>query len=147
MIDCLFPLFHSYRESPFPMNGMPKINISYLLLIGTLFQALELSSRNNDVTCVQPNGYTLLPVTPTYCSLYDFFKIMLTCLQTRNELNAVFCIFSPLLNWQTRKIRNVNVFSGGFFFRLERNNYFSTFTIDIESSLMHSCLQANIYPV
>ena len=43
LIDCLFSLFHSYRESPFPMNGMPKINISYLLLRGTLFQALELS--------------------------------------------------------------------------------------------------------
>ena len=49
LIDrCFFSrswIFHSHRESSFPMRGRPKNNNNYLLFIGTLFQALKLSSK------------------------------------------------------------------------------------------------------
>ena len=46
-------------------------------------------------------------------------------------------------NLHTRKINNINVFSGGIF-RLKRNNSCSTFTINIESDFTHS-LNEHIY--
>ena len=57
---------------------------------------------------------------------------------------AVFSSFFALQKLHTREIYNINMFC------LERNNQRSTFTINIEFSLIHSmnifiCLQANIY--
>ena len=88
LIVCCFSsrsrIFHSYRESPFPMKGRSKVNINHLLLRHTLFQSNYGTTKQDVLRClasathrlagyyynvppyVQPNGYDLFVVSHTY---------------------------------------------------------------------------------
>ena len=86
--------------------------------------------------------FTLKRVIHFFCNSRNFLARMI---KAALAVNFIFFLSSPNLHiWKIKKYKRL------FFFCLERNQYCSTFMINIESSLIHSmnifiCLKTKLY--